>query len=467
MTGTSLGARLRANFEDLPAIRDTTGMSRSLLHALEEDKRDGLLMAVRARTIALTVIAIFILAINFDWYALYWVALIFGFMAIGWAQVRFGRVGASRVEVALIVADLALMTVVAVVPNPFIDGAWPPAMQYHFNIFLYFFVLLAAASLAYSYRTFVGYGMWTTALWIGGVVWVSLQDPVFPEVPGVIEAAIGPQPLMMPFLDPNNVNLIGRTQELIVFLIVAGILLVNGRRTYRLLLRQAEAARGRANLARHFPPTIVDQLAERDQPLGEVRAQPVAVLFADIVGFTKFAERRTPDEVVATLRAFHERLERAVFDNHGTLDKFLGDGLMATFGTPDPGPDDAANALACAFAMQREMETWNAERAARGEPPILLSVGLHYGPVVLGDIGSERRLEFAVLGDAVNVASRLESLTRPLGVAIAASDDLVAAARETPDNDLVDRLSTAGPQSLRGRDDAIEVWTAARPASAA
>ncbi|MEQ9638944.1 MAG: adenylate/guanylate cyclase domain-containing protein [Alphaproteobacteria bacterium] len=460
MTEANLIARLRSY---APPQLEEASRSNALMQALEADKREGLKMAVRARTAALTVIAVFVIAINWRWDALYWVALIAGFMVIGWAQVRFGRVGRSRLELVLIVADLALMTVVAVVPNPFLDVAWPTAMQYHFNIFLYFFVLLAGASLAYSYRTFLAYGIWTTILWTGGAIWVWWQAPVFADVPAVIEAAIGPQPLLIPFLDPNNVNPIGRTQELIVFLIVAGILAVNGRRTYQLVVRQAEAARGRANLARHFAPTIVDQLAERDDPLGEVREQPVAVLFADIVGFTKFAEHRAPDDVVATLRAFHERLERAVFDNHGTLDKFLGDGLMATFGTPEAGPEDAGNALACAFDMQAEMDAWNAERATRGEPAIALSVGLHYGEVVLGDIGSSRRLEFAVLGDAVNVASRLESLTRPLDVAIAASDDLVAAVgAQDGGADLVKRLSRAGPRRLRGRDDAIEVWTAPR-----
>src|SRR3546814_15616803 len=104
-------------------------------------------------------------------------------------------------------------------------------------------------------------------------------------------------------------------------------------------------------------------------------------------------ESASPPTVIALLRGLHARLETAVFEHEGTLDKFLGDGVMATFGTPEPGPRDAANALAAGRAMLRTVEEWNRERIAAGEPPIQLSIGIHYGEVVLGHIGSERRLE--------------------------------------------------------------------------
>src|SRR6202012_4779916 len=112
----------------------------------------------------------------------------------------------------------------------------------------------------------------------------------------------------------------------------------------------------------------------------------------------------------------------------GTLDKYLGDGLMATFGTPFAGDADAGNALRCAQAMLATIAQWNAERDSAREPPIKVSFGLHYGPVVLGDIGMTC-LEFAVIGSTVNAASRLEALTRALGFSLVASDDLVTHAK--------------------------------------
>ena len=125
------------------------------------------------------------------------------------------------------------------------------------------------------------------------------------------------------------------------------------------------------------------------------------------------------------LRAFHGRMVEAVFAHGGTLDKFIGDGLMATFGTPVPGPSSATNALACARAMLHDLDGWNAERRARGEPPIGAGIGLHYGPAVLGDIGGAERFEFAVIGDTVNVASCLERLTRKLDSRLVVGDALI------------------------------------------
>lgn len=448
----------------LPATGDDSlpATSNHLMAALAADKREGLRLAVRARWIALAIISVLLVYLTPGWEVLYYQALLAGFAAIGWAQLKVGRVGASRPELFLMFCDLALLTFTLIVPNPFNDFDWPVAMQYRFDNFIYFFVLLAGATLAYSWRTIVAFGTWTSGLWIAAMIWALLQPATLPEVSAAVTTALAGHPELLEFLDPNDVRVPGRIQEIVVFLIVAGTLAVAGQRTNRLLVRQAEVARERANLARHFPPNIVDALADRDQPLGAVRDQDVAVMFADIVGFTKFAERKTPDQVVSTLREFHARMERAVFDNGGTLDKFLGDGLMATFGTPDPGPGDAGNAVRCAHAMLAAIDDWNRERAAGGVEPIALSIGMHYGTVVLGDIGSARRLEFAVLGDAVNVASRLEALTRELGVRAALSDALVTAVRERAAGDaeaLLSRLGTAGSRLLRGRDEPITVWT--------
>jgi adenylate cyclase len=441
---------------------DTTTVNSSVMAALEKDKRDGLKLAVKGRWLALLVIAVLFVYLNPAWEMLYYHGLLVGFALIGWLQMRFGRVGRSQLELFLIVCDLALMTFALVVPNPFSHTEWPVAMQYRFDNFIYFFVLLAGATMAYNWRTLFAYAWWTTGLWIAGTAWAMTREPVLPEASVRVQEALADYPQLLEFLDPNVVSIPQRVQEIVIFLIVAGILAVSGRRTNALLMRQAEATRERANLARYFPPNIVDRLADRDQPLGTVRDQRVAVMFADIVGFTRLAEHMTADETVATLREFHARLEDCVFDNGGTLDKYLGDGLMATFGTPDVSPDDAARGLQCARDMLDTMDEWNRERAATGRPPIELSLGLHYGPVVLGDIGSTRRLEFAVLGDAVNVASRLEAMTRELGVRLAVSGDLVAEIdhENGTGTDLLAGLTDAGRRTLRGRDEAVAVWTA-------
>ena len=248
-----------------------------------------------------------------------------------------------------------------------------------------------------------------------------------------------------------------------MFMIVAVTLAVAVRRSNDLLIRHAAVERERGNLARYFSPNVVEELSKNDEPLKQVRTQNVAVLFVDIVGFTAFADARTPEEVVRTLREFHALMEQEVFRHSGTLDKYLGDGLMATFGTPFAGKDDASNALRCAQAMMAAADRWNDERKAAGEAPIRVSFGLHYGPVVLGDIGLTC-LEFAVIGSTVNAASRLETLTRALDCALVASDDLVKRAKaELGSADAAFRpLMAQAPQTIRGLEHPIAIWTQAR-----
>ena len=430
--------------------------------ALSENKRQGLLLAVRARWAALAVIAVLLPFLNFRLEVLYYEITLIAFALIGWAQLRAGRVVQSRRELLLIFLDLALLTFIMVFPNPLRGEFWPTALQYELGGFAYFYVFLAAGTLAYSWRTVIAFGTWTTCLWLGGLVLVALFGFEIPELSEKAAVAFAGYDRILEVFDPNDPRITARIEEVVIFLIVAGTLAANGFRNNRLIIQQANIARERANLARYFPPTIVDQMAERDQPLGAVRSQDVSVMFVDIVGFTRIAAQQSPEQTITLLREFHGRLEAQVFEHHGTLDKFLGDGLMATFGTPEPGPRDAANALSCGRAILADIEDWNAARGEAGADPVKVSIGLHYGSVVLGDIGSERRLEYAVLGDAVNVASRLEVLTRTLGVGMVTSDDLVAAVRHDGDADGIELLSgldSAGVQHLRGRDEPITAWT--------
>jgi adenylate cyclase len=226
--------------------------------------------------------------------------------------------------------------------------------------------------------------------------------------------------------------------------------------------RRAAAERARSNLARYFSPNLVSLLAEQDKPLGPVRRETVAVLFADIVGFTQMSERMEPDDVVGLLRQFHEYMAAEIFACGGTIDKYIGDAILAVFGLPTSGPDDAANALCCAGRMLAALERWNAERCARGEPALAIGIGLNYGPAVLGDVGSDQGLSFTVIGDTVNTAHRLQVLTRTLQTQLVVGHALIAkldgggteeAAR------LIGPLRDQGEQTLRGRSSPVRVWT--------
>ncbi len=433
--------------------------------AIADSKREGLLLAVRARWVALAVIAVTLPIINPNWDVIYYVVMLGLFAAIGWAQLNVGKVGRSLPELFLIFCDLALITLLTVVPNPLSAANWPIGMQFRFETFIYFFVFLATATLAYSWRTVVAMGFWTSAVWAIGVGWVYFQPETHAELAERVRAAVGSDPRMFHIINPTAIGIPERFQEITVFLIVAMTLALAVRRSNALLISHAGIERERANLARYFSPNVVEQLSGNDEPLTRVHTQDVAVLFADIVGFTTYADGRDPKEVIGTLRQFHERMEREVFQHGGTLDKYLGDGLMATFGTPFAGDSDALNALRCARGMIASIAELNRERKDRNEPPIQVSVGLHYGQVVLGDIGLNR-LEFAVIGTTVNAASRLEALTREFGCAIVVSDALVQQARTETSHSSADfvLLVEQPAQIIRGLEQPVGIWTCANVA---
>jgi adenylate cyclase len=428
--------------------------------AIADSKRQGLLLAVRARWVALAVIAVTLPIINPNWDVIYYIVMLGLFAAIGWAQLNVGKVGRSLPELFLIFCDLALITLLTVVPNPLSAANWPIGMQFRFETFIYFFVFLATATLAYSWRTVVAMGFWTSAVWAVGVCWTYLQPATHAELSERVRAAVGSDVRMFHIINPSSIGIPERFQEITVFLIVAMTLALAVRRSNALLVSHAGIERERTNLARYFSPNVVEQLSKNDEPLKQVRTENVAVLFADIVGFTAYADGRSPAEVIGTLRRFHERMEREIFRHEGTLDKYLGDGLMATFGTPFPGASDAGNALRCAQTMLGAIDDLNRERRHRGEPPIRISIGLHYGQVVLGDIGLNR-LEFAVIGTAVNAASRLETLTREFGCAMVASDDLVQKARTEANSSSADfaLLVEKPPRTIRGLEQPVGIWT--------
>ncbi|MEP1206321.1 MAG: adenylate/guanylate cyclase domain-containing protein [Rhizobiaceae bacterium] len=459
-TSPSSGLLDRLNIRNTNQQPETA--SPHTLAALEHDKKEGLLLAVRSRWVALAITAI-LLAINIPSYeVIYYHVLLAGLAFIGWLQLRAGKIGVSRWELSLIYADILLMVFAMLYPNPLFDNDWPNAASYQFENFKYFYIFLAAVTLGYSWRTVFAYGIWTTAAWLLGMLAILFLGTTDPGLTQRLTDAVNGDMRLLELMDPSEVRVWARIEELVVFLIVAAILAVNSFRMNKLLLAQASATRERTNLARHFPPNMVDRLAGSDHPFTEVRAQEVVVMFVDIVGFTRLAETASPNEVVDLLRHFHRLVEEAVFNNNGTLDKYLGDGVMVTFGTPETGPDDATNALTCADELIVAMNRFNEQRRQQGNNEIKASVGLHFGSVILGDIGTERRLEYATLGDTVNVASRLEEMTRSLDCQCVVSEPLINAVKqETTDwqSLLNSYTKQQTQQDVRGRGERIDVWT--------
>ena len=169
--------------------------------------------------------------------------------------------------------------------------------------------------------------------------------------------------------------------------------------------------------ARFAPPEVVDRIAARAGVVaGEKRE--VTVLFADLVGFTALSESLPPEVLVRVLSEHFHRMSGIVTEHRGHVAKFIGDGLMALFGALERNPWQCQDAVRAALAMQRAVADGNAARAARALPPLRLGIGIHHGVAVAGVVGSAELQEFTVIGSTVNLASRVERLTRELGAGV-------------------------------------------------
>jgi len=205
-------------------------------------------------------------------------------------------------------------------------------------------------------------------------------------------------------------------------------------------------------LGRYFCSAVMDKVRNGEQDAA-AKSCEVTVLFSDIRDFTALSEKLAPEQVVAMLNEYHERMVETVFRHSGTLDKFIGDGIMAYFGAPVADAAHPRNAVACALDMQTELIGINAARAARGEPVLRIGIGVHTGPVVVGDIGSPtRRLEFTAIGDAVNLASRIEGLTKIHGVAA-----LVSKATRDRVGDAYS-WTEAAPMDVKGQSEPVRTY---------
>jgi adenylate cyclase len=207
----------------------------------------------------------------------------------------------------------------------------------------------------------------------------------------------------------------------------------------------------RSNFERYFAPQLAARIADSPGALklgGDKR--PVAVLFSDIRGFTALSETMNPDAMASLLTEYFTEMVECVFRHGGTLDKFIGDAVMAQWGAPIGSPDDADQAMAAALEMMTELEKLNVGWKAQGRPTLEIGIGLNYGEAFAGNIGSERRLEFTVIGDTVNTASRLCGAAAAAEVLL--SDDMRKALTNPPP------LDECPPMELKNKSQPVKVY---------
>jgi adenylate cyclase len=336
---------------------------------------------------------------------------------------RIGRFANALIETSL--PSVIIFELSHHMDMPTVLGFWPPM--------LYFvFILLSTLRLDFWLS------VWTGA--VGAVQLLALAAWLLPIEPfsTVPEHAL-----------TYNVS---RSIVLLACGIIAGIVAGSLRRQFETSVAAAAARDRVTNLfGQHVSPAVVDRLlAARTDPPSEMRR--VCVLFLDIRGFTAMTRVRAASATVALLNDFFAEMVAIVDHHHGIINKFLGDGFLALFGAPLEDPKAAVNALAAARGMLDAVDAWN---KARPDNALRVGIGVHIGEAVTGTVGSPQRKEYTVIGDTVNLAARLEQLTKETGARLLVSSSMHEATTGA------DGATDLGPLAIRGYDEAIRVWRVA------
>ncbi len=320
----------------------------------------------------------------------------------------------ATADVGLLINFLAVLTVAQDLPLP-------RALQLPGAAMIFLF--LAQAALRFR----PGLVLYTALLFVAGLAGLYVQFGTDTGIAAMLGMPDTPEAMARHHLVMNPT---GEVMRLAIVLMTAAVLAILVWRARRVLITQFVAARQTNNLSRFLDPNLAERLARDPVDPAEGRRQQTAVLFVDIRGFTALSETLPPAELTRFLNEFRRRMARPIGDHGGTIDKFMGDAVLAVFGVPDPSPGDAKNALAAAFDMLAAIADWNRVRRAGGLAEIGVGIGIHYGEVVAGVLGLEAPVEYTVIGDTVNAAQRIEALTRELGVPLLVSAELLTAADE-------------------------------------
>lgn len=300
------------------------------------------------------------------------------------------------------------------------------------------FVIISHAAMRYRpWLIIYAAGLFLSVLWLAGLQ-LSIPDALHPAAEGLRHDTVHHQlfpPLMI--------------------VLTATILFITARGTRRLLHMSISERIALHRLSRFFAPDIANRLTgNSDEGETNGAVQPVAVLFSDIRGFSLLAEKLTPFQLTEFLGEFRGILAKVIRDQGGVVDKFIGDAVMAVFGFPVPGAASASNCLTCAYAILERMEAWSRERVAQGKPAVSIGIGVHFGEAFVGVVGSDDLLEFTVIGDTVNIAERMERMTRSLRADIVVSRPFADAAGLEPESA---GWTYSGAQTMAGHSQPIDV----------
>jgi adenylate cyclase len=298
----------------------------------------------------------------------------------------------------------------------------PPGFSLKAPTLLYIFILIALRTLRFEARYVVLAGAVAALGWLCLVGYAIFASPV----PDVITHDY------VHYITSSSILIGGEVDKVLSIVMVTAVLAIALVRARRLLIHSASEQAAAADLSRFFAPEVARRITGSEHGVrpgqGEIRT--AAILYVDIRGFTSLAHGMPADDVMAVLAEYQARMVPIIQRHGGSIDKFLGDGIMATFGAAMETSTYAADALRATHDLLRAADAWGGERAAAGAPALRVGVGVAVGPVVFGAVGDSTRLEFTVIGDAVNLAAKLEKHTKTEGVRALTTEETMMRARE-------------------------------------
>jgi len=236
------------------------------------------------------------------------------------------------------------------------------------------------------------------------------------------------------------------------------LLMYTGVTAENLIHTELERRRTRLLFSRYVPPAVVEDLLKNsgDIVLGGIKRE-VTIIFSDIRGFTSFSESKPPEYIINMLNEYFTEMTEVIFKYGGTLDKYIGDGMMVFFGAPIHYDDHADRALLASIEMIKRLEELNERWKAKGQPAIDIGVGINSGPVVVGNVGCTTRMDYTIIGEDVNLASRLESMNKEYKSRVILSDRVIKYLQKK--ERFKDELLHLGAANVRGLTAPIDIYT--------
>lgn len=318
-----------------------------------------------------------------------------------------------------IALDMALL--MGLIWSFHIEYGQPPSFYLKAPTLLYVFIFIALRALRFDPRFVLAAGLAAAAGWAALLGYAIMYS-------GPMDQAITRDYIV--YLTSNHILIGGEIDKMLSILTVTAILTAALARGRRLLVTAVNERAVARDMARFFSPDVARRIRRADRRIhaGQGEAREAAILMVDLRGFTPFAATLMPDQVIGLLADYQARMVPVIQQAGGSIDKFLGDGIMATFGAVEPSATALADGLRAVDAVLAAAGQWHAERTAGGLPVLTVNCALAGGRVVFGAVGHDSRLEYTVVGDAVNLAAKLEKHNRRAGSAALTTAECFAAA---------------------------------------